>query len=182
MQSISSHAHEPTRLYFAGGATAVLYGWRSTTIDVDIKIVPDRDDVVRAIPKLKEDLRINVELAVPSDFIPVREDWERRSPFIASIGAMTFHHFDLYAQALSKIERGHAQDADDVTAMFARGLIEGGQLGEYFAAIEPTLYRYPALDPRAFSDAVAARIKELHIAQGAMCRRGGESGPRRSRG
>ena len=26
------------RVYFAGGATAVLYGWRETTIDVDLKL------------------------------------------------------------------------------------------------------------------------------------------------
>jgi hypothetical protein len=32
-----------TRIYFTGGATAVLYGWRASTIDVDLKIVPDRD-------------------------------------------------------------------------------------------------------------------------------------------
>ncbi len=166
MQAISAYAREPTRLYFAGGATAVLHGWRSTTIDVDIKIVPDRDDLLRPIPKLKEDLRINVELAVPSDFIPVREDWERRSPFIAAIGLMTFHHFDLYAQALSKIERGHTQDNDDVAAMLARGLIEGGGLRDYFTTIEPMLYRYPAIDAPAFRNAVMARIAELEKPQG----------------
>jgi len=168
MQAISRHAREPTRLYFAGGATAVLYGWRSTTIDVDIKVTPDRDGLLRAIPQLKEDLRINVELAVPSDFIPVRDDWERRSPFIARIGSVDFHHFDLCAQALSKIERGHAQDAEDVAAMFARGLIQSGELREYFSAIEPMLYRYPALDPSAFRDAVAARVKRAKGAPPAL--------------
>ncbi|MGB7686789.1 MAG: hypothetical protein WBL45_13530 [Solirubrobacterales bacterium] len=29
------------RVYLTGGATAVLYGWRDTTIDVDIKLIPD---------------------------------------------------------------------------------------------------------------------------------------------
>ncbi|HEY6325630.1 MAG TPA: hypothetical protein VIW73_03815 [Candidatus Cybelea sp.] len=53
MQALSGYAREPTRLYFAGGATAVLHGWRSTTIDVDIKIAPDRDDLMRAIPRLR---------------------------------------------------------------------------------------------------------------------------------
>jgi hypothetical protein len=27
-------------VYFAGGATAVLYGWRETTIDVYLKLIP----------------------------------------------------------------------------------------------------------------------------------------------
>lgn len=60
----------------------MLNGWRHSTIDVDIKIVPDVDRVFRAIPGIKERLQINVELASPDDFIPVRDDWEDRSPAI----------------------------------------------------------------------------------------------------
>ena len=66
-----------------GRATAVLYGWRESTIDVDMKMVPDLDRVFRTIPEIKERLQINIELASPDDFIPVREGWEDRSPFIA---------------------------------------------------------------------------------------------------
>src|SRR6201999_1643214 len=32
-------------VYLTGGATAVLYGWRESTIDVDIKVVPDNDEL-----------------------------------------------------------------------------------------------------------------------------------------
>jgi hypothetical protein len=31
-------------VFLAGGARAVLVGWRSSTIDVDLKIIPDRDE------------------------------------------------------------------------------------------------------------------------------------------
>src|SRR5262249_59187319 len=82
MRAVGARTHEDTRVYFTGGATAVLFGWRGSTIDVDIKIVPDRDDLLRAIPSIKEDLHINVELASPLDFIPVPDGWEDRSPFI----------------------------------------------------------------------------------------------------
>jgi hypothetical protein len=58
------------RVYLTGGATAVLYGWRDTTIDVDIKLIPDHDEILQEIPRLKEALNLNVELAAPSDFIP----------------------------------------------------------------------------------------------------------------
>ncbi len=34
------------------------------------------------------------------------------------------HHFDLYSQALSKLERGFDQDLEDVRAMRERGLID----------------------------------------------------------
>ncbi len=45
------------RVYLAGGATAVLYGWRATTIDVDIKLIPDRDEILREIPVTSKEFR-----------------------------------------------------------------------------------------------------------------------------
>ena len=161
MRALGEEGQSPARIYFTGGATAVLYGWRESTIDVDILIVPDEDRLFRAIPRLKERLHLNVELASPLDFIPVRPDWEDRSPFIEREGQVAFHHFDLYAQALAKLERGHSQDLDDVRALVERRLIEPDRAREYFAAIEPRLYRYPALDPNSFrrsvEDAFSAR-------------------------
>jgi hypothetical protein len=159
MQALGREADRPARVYLTGGATAVLHGWRHSTIDVDIKIVPDVDRVFRAIPEIKERLQINVELASPDDFIPVRDDWEDRSPFIAREGSLAFHHFDLYAQALAKIERGHAQDVGDVREMFERRLIEAGRLLDYFSTIEPHLYRYPAIDAKSFRAAVDEAVK-----------------------
>lgn len=156
MTALGAEADAEARVYFTGGATAVLHGWRSSTIDVDVKIVPDQDRLFRAIPSLKERLAINVELASPDDFIPVREGWEDRSPFIAREGRVSYHHFDLHAQALSKIERGHAQDVADVDEMLRRGLIDRRRLVADFEAIEPKLYRYPAVDPAAFRQAVLA--------------------------
>ena len=73
-------------------------------------------------------------------------------------GRVSFHHFDLYAQALSKIERGHAQDVEDVREMLRRGLVERGGLLTYFEAIASRLYRYPALDPVSFRRAVEAAV------------------------
>jgi hypothetical protein len=154
MRALGARADVPSRVYFTGGATAVLLGWRTSTIDVDIKFVPERDALLRAIPELKERLQINVELASPADFIPVRDGWEGRSPFIASEGALAFHHFDLSAQALSKLERGHAQDIEDVREMLARGLVTPDVLRRDFTAIEPLLYRYPAVDLPSFRAAV----------------------------
>ncbi len=156
MQALGRAARRPARVYFTGGATAVLEGWRLSTIDVDVKLVPDEDALMRAIPELKERLSMNIELASPDDFIPVPEGWDARSPFIAQEGPLSFHHFDLVAQALAKVERGHQQDVIDVQAMLARGLVAGLALRAAFDQIEPMLYRYPALDPGAFRRAVAA--------------------------
>jgi hypothetical protein len=158
MRALGAASPEEARVYFTGGATAVLHGWRASTIDVDIRVVPEHDALFRAIPQLKEELQLNVELASPDQFIPVKDGWEDRSPFVRREGRVSFHHFDLYAQALSKIERGHARDVGDVREMLGRGLIEREALRAYFEAIAPRLYRYPALDPAAFRQAVEEAV------------------------
>ena len=158
MRELAAAAQAPGKVFFTGGATAVLLGWRGTTIDVDIKMAPEQDALFRAIQLLKESMQINVELASPDDFIPVSDAWADRSTFVDQHGRLTFYHFDLYAQALAKIERGHSQDRSDVRTMLERGLVEPDALRTYFAAIEPRLYRYPAVDPAAFANAVEAAI------------------------
>jgi hypothetical protein len=152
--ALADAARVDGRVYFTGGATAVLVGWRATTIDIDLKLEPEDDALLRSIPRLKDTLQVNVELASPADFIPVAAGWEDRSPFIERIGRLSFHHFDLYAQALAKIERGHVQDLADVRAMLDRGLIEPARALGAFEAIEPYLYRYPAVDAASFRRAV----------------------------
>ena len=136
--------------YFTGGATAVLLGWRRTTIDVDIRLEPESETLLRAIPRIKDDLQVNVELASPGDFIPLPTGWESRSIFVAREGRLAFHHFDPYSQALAKLERAHVQDLEDVRTMRDRGLVEPARVLEYFTEIEPELYRFPAVDPRAY--------------------------------
>lgn len=53
-----------------GGATAVLEGWRSSTVDIDVCFEPDSDAALQRIAVLKEELSLNVELASPLDFLP----------------------------------------------------------------------------------------------------------------
>lgn len=157
MEGLAQAARRPSRVYFTGGATALLFGWRSSTVDVDLALGEDADDVLRAIPALKEGLEINVELASPSDFIPELPGWRERSPFISRIGKLDFYHYDLYAQALSKIERSHELDVSDVGEMLARGLVDPDMLLDLFARIEPELFRFPAIDPTSFR----SRVEEV---------------------
>ena len=135
MQALGAEGNEKARLYFTGGATAVLLGWRPTTIDVDIRLFPETDRLLRAVPRLKEQLQLNIELACPADFIPELRGWQDRSLSIAIEGQVAFYHYDLYAQALAKIERG---------------LIDLQTARRHFDEMEPLLYRYPAIHPPAF--------------------------------
>jgi hypothetical protein len=160
MRELARGATREASVYLTGGATAVLLGWRASTIDVDIKIQPEDEGLLRAIPKLKDELRVNVELASPDHFIPVPAGWETRSRFEEKVGRVAYLHFDLYAQALAKVERGHVQDLEDVRQMLRRGLVEPQRARAYFGQIEPDLYRYPALDPASFRRAVVAAFGE----------------------
>ncbi len=45
--------------------------------------------------------------------------------------------------------------------MFQRGLVQSGPLMKHFDAIEGQIYRYPALDARAFRSAVENAICTL---------------------
>jgi hypothetical protein len=150
MHLLGNQSEQKARVYFTGGATAVLFGWRAATIDIDMQIVPDQDRLLRVIPELKEELELNIELACPAHFIPELPGWEDRSQFIAQEGLLSFYHYDLYAQALSKIERAHKQDLADVNELLNRGLIVPARLRELFEEIFPHLYRFPAIDPTSF--------------------------------
>jgi len=133
MDAVGRAAKREIRLYFTGGATAVLSGWRSSTIDVDIVMIPEDDQVFRSLPELKESLELNIELASPADFIPEVPGWQDRSPAIDRKGKVAYYHYDLYSQALAKIEP---------------------RLMRHFEEIEPLLYRFPAIDPASFRRAV----------------------------
>ena len=154
--ALAREATRDTDIFVVGGTSAVIVGWRDSTIDVDLAMRPESDELLRAIPALKEQLHLNVELASPDHFIPVPPGWEQRSPLITRIGRLTVRHFDFSAQALAKIERGHARDLADVAEMTRRGLIEASDVRAQFAALEPQLYRYPAIDPATFRRAVDA--------------------------
>jgi hypothetical protein len=150
MRSLGAAAKDETRAYFVGGVSAVLLRWREATIDVDVTFVPDRDELLKTLPALKDELSINIELASPAHFIPELPGWEERSVFIAREGPVSFYHYDFYSQALAKIERGHAQDRADVDSMIGAGLVQPGRLRELFDMIVPRLYRFPAVDPESF--------------------------------
>ena len=47
-------------VYLVGGGTAVLEGWRASSVDADLHA--PRDDIFRDVQAIKERLRLNIEL------------------------------------------------------------------------------------------------------------------------
>jgi hypothetical protein len=154
MEELAAAARSPGKVYFTGGATALLLGFREQTIDIDLKLEPEPAGAFEAIAILKNRLDLNVELAAPDDFIPAAGDWRERSQHIAVIGPVEFLHYDFSLQALAKLERGHTQDLADVASFVRGSYVTPEELQSRFAQIEPGLLRYPAVDPLQFKKKV----------------------------
>src|SRR5712692_3543627 len=133
MKALAAAARTPSRVFLVGGATAVLLGWRTSTIDV----------------------------ASPDDFIPEVPGWQERSRLIQQEGKLAFYHYDFYAQTLAKIERGHEIDRKDVEHMLSSGLVEPQRLLELFSLIQDQIYRYPDLDKASFRRAVEQAVERF---------------------
>ena len=70
---------------------AVLMGWRETTLDMDIKLDPEPRGIFEQIPRIKDELDVNIELAAPDQFIPELPRWRERSQFIDKFGQVEFY-------------------------------------------------------------------------------------------
>ena len=157
MQILGREAQGSGCIYFTGGASALLIGWRSSTVDVDIRLDPEPPGIFQAIAKLKQDLNINIELASPQDFLPALPGWRERSVFIGKRGQISFYHYDFTAQALSKLSRGFDRDLNDVQAMYEQKLFSLKELRDCFEAIAPELIRFPSLNP----DVIRSRVENF---------------------
>ena len=162
MQELALASRSPGKVYFTGGVTALLLGFRDQKIDIDLKLDPEPLGAFEAIAVLKDRLNLNVELASPEDFIPRAPDWRECSRPIISIGGIEFFHYDFSLQALAKLERGHAQDIEDVASFIRGGYVTRPQLKRRFDQIAPGLLRYPAIDPEQFSKKLQDFLRNQH--------------------
>ncbi len=124
-------------------------------------LLPEPAGVFDAIRELKNSMQINIELASPDDFIPALPNWQERSLFIDTFKKIDFFHYDFYSQALSKIERGHTRDMQDVKAMFDNNYINKQELYQLFCIIEPQLVRFPAITASLFRQKVEAVVGQI---------------------
>ncbi len=140
LKKLGDRFRRPGRVYLVGGTTMVLEGFRRQSLDIDITYEVSPDDhtaFIQAIRMLKDELGINVEESSPGDFIPLPSGYRERSRFVARYGQLDVFHFDLYSTALSKIERGTAEDFSDIVALLQSGQIEMTILETCFAEILP---------------------------------------------
>jgi Nucleotidyltransferase of unknown function (DUF6036) len=148
------------RVYVVGGGTAVLSGWRPTSIDADF-FAPD-ESVFRDVQGIKERLNVNVEFARPEHFVPPLPDSEDRHVFIETVDRVSYYHYDPYAQVLSKIVRGFERDIDDARQFVRAGVVDAEKLRKLVQQIPPPEYaKYPNLSQDAVKQAVEDFLSSL---------------------
>lgn len=148
------------RVYVLGGGTAVLEGWRESTIDADL--CSDGDEIFRDIQAIKERLGLNIEFARPEDFVPPLSGSAGRHVFIQKIGSVSFYHYDPCAQLLSKVVRGFDRDMQDARSFIGSGMVDRERFRSLVRDIPDAAYaRYPALSRRAVDEAVEAFLFEI---------------------
>ena len=141
------------RVYLVGGGTAVLVGWRPSSLDADL--YAEEDSVFQEIQGIKERLNVNVEFARPEHFVPPLAGSDSRHVFVETVGRVSYYHYDPYAQILSKIVRGFERDLDDARHFVRSGMVDPEPLRELVDAIPDSAYaKYPSLSRSAVSRAL----------------------------
>jgi hypothetical protein len=140
-------------VYLVGGGTAVLQGWRDSSVDADLYSA--QDEVFRDVQAIKDRLQVNIERARPEDFVPPLPGSSARHVFIETIGKVSFHHYDPCAQVLAKVARGFDRDLRDARAFLDTGMVNAEQLRQLVAGIPAADWaRYPRYSPAAVRKAV----------------------------
>ena len=75
LRALGRLARGPGRVYVTGGASALLFGWRDSTVDLDLRLDPEPRGMFEGLRDIKRSMDINIELASPSDFIPELPGW-----------------------------------------------------------------------------------------------------------
>jgi hypothetical protein len=98
---------------------------------------------------------VNVEIARPEDFVPPLRGSADRHVFIETLGAVSFYHYDPYAQLLSKIVRGFRRDVEDAGQFIRSGMVDPKHFRALVAQIPETAFaKYPTLSRGAVLEAV----------------------------
>jgi hypothetical protein len=147
-------------VYLVGGGTAVLAGWRSSSVDADL--YAPRDDIFRDVQAIKERLHLNIELVRPEHFVPSLQGSEDRHVFIETIGRVSFYHYDPCAQLLSKIVRGFERDLVDARSFISSAMVDVEQFRMLVQAIPDSAWsKYPRHSPGAVRKAVEDFLSSL---------------------
>jgi hypothetical protein len=148
------------RVHFVGGATAVLFGWRDSSLYAELHA--DDEFVFHDVQGVKQRLDVNIEFARPEQFVPPLPGTSERHVLVETHGSVSFFHYDPYAQVFSKLVRGLDRDLADARSFVRSGMVEPRRLLALVRAVPSSAYaRYPRLAPGPVLAAVEAFVAQM---------------------
>ena len=102
---------------------------QTLVVDISYEIAAAVEaSLANAIRDLKDKLDLNVELADPSQFLPVPKGRESRCTYAGRYGKVDVFLDDPYTVALSKLHRGYEKDLDDVRLLVRANFVDLGEV------------------------------------------------------
>jgi hypothetical protein len=124
LTAIGERVPPGSRLTLLGGSALILLGSSRPTMDIDFigdDIHPN--ELHSQIMKIAKDLKIHVEPVPIERFVPLPEGNEQRVILIGQFGNLNVYVADPYSIALSKLDRGHDTDIEDLVFLIQRNYI-----------------------------------------------------------
>ncbi len=131
LRELGKRVRRPARVVLTGGASMILRRLREETVDIDLSYTVAPEDDTRfasAIRDLKDDLSINVELSEPGLFMPMPGGREGRLAYFGRYEDVDVLLDDPNAIALSKLQRAHRRDVNDVRLLAEAKLVDLAEL------------------------------------------------------
>jgi len=115
LERLGSRYPKQATLYLLGGSALILLGSSRNTLDIDyVGDDVQKDDFQIAIEETARELGLETEAVPIERFIPLPEGNEQRSIHIGQFGNVDIYITDPYSIALSKLDRGHDTDVEDL--------------------------------------------------------------------
>ena len=124
LTAIGERVPPGSRLTLLGGSALLLLGNSRPTIDIDFignDVQPN--ELHSQIMKIAKNLKIHVEPVPIERFVPLPEGSEQRAIPIGQFGNLDIYVADPYSIALSKLDRGHDTDIEDLVFLIRREYI-----------------------------------------------------------
>lgn len=113
-----------SKITLLGGSALILLGNSRETIDIDfIGDDVNPSELHRHIIQIAKENKILLDVVPIEHFIPLPEDSEKRIISVGEFGNLSVFIADPYSIALSKIDRGLANDYTDIEFLLAKGHI-----------------------------------------------------------
>lgn len=139
LTALGQSLRSPIRLYLVGDAVMVDLGVRQATLDIAYTAQADDvqalADLERQLPRLKDQLDVNVEPASPADFMPVPRNALGASRYMRQYGPVALYHCHYPSIVLSKVARSAERDLADVELLVREGLVSWADVEAAWAEV-----------------------------------------------